>query len=486
MLQAKKNTAYYLPFPMVDSATPASFKTGLSPTDTAYYKDGAGSWTSLAITDTASEIGSTGMYEIDLTAAEMNHDQILVKFSSAGAADTAYLIDTRTKLVSDLNDPAAADVWSVGARTLTGGTYDANLTQIEGHALAGTGNQIADGFEFFFDVATPAKTMNDCGVAGAGLTAADVWTYGTRVLTAPTNLTDDDATINNTSIASILTSTGTTIPNHLTDLKGTGFAKDTHSLPQCLTGGDATAANQNTIAGYIDTEIGAIITHLTDIKGTGFAKDTHSLPQCLTAAGFSTHAAVDVWSVVARTLTAATNISSDGATIDQTKIANLDAAISSRAVKQDLLDHITAMNVHHAALTQWVGDIEGTGFAKDTHSLVNIEGYVDDIADVYHADILLTIDGTNTQDEYTVTWFKNGARVTSGITSPVIQVVKRADGTDLVAEVAMSQIGATGSYKYDDGSNRTTAGEAVLVIASATIDAATRSFARVASRDSSA
>jgi hypothetical protein len=50
----------------------------------------------------------------------------------------------------------------------------------------------------------------------------------------------------------------------------------------------ATATNQSTIAGYIDTEVGTIIEHLTDIKGTGFAKDTHSLPQCLTAAGFST------------------------------------------------------------------------------------------------------------------------------------------------------------------------------------------------------
>jgi len=48
-------------------------------------------------------------------------------------------------------------------------------------------------------------------------------------------------------------------------------------------GGDATAANQTTI-----------ITHLTDIKGTGFVKDTHSLPQCLTATGFSTHSANDV------------------------------------------------------------------------------------------------------------------------------------------------------------------------------------------------
>lgn len=48
-------------------------------------------------------------------------------------------------------------------------------------------------------------------------------------------------------------------------------------------GGDATEANQTTI-----------IAHLTDIKGTGFTKDTHSLPQCLTAAGFSTHSTGDI------------------------------------------------------------------------------------------------------------------------------------------------------------------------------------------------
>jgi hypothetical protein len=62
-----------------------------------------------------------------------------------------------------------------------------------------------------------------------------------------------------------------TIIMHLTDVKGTGFVKDTDSLPQCLTA-DATEAKQDTI-----------IAHLTDVKGTGFVKDTDSLPQCLTA-----------------------------------------------------------------------------------------------------------------------------------------------------------------------------------------------------------
>lgn len=103
--------------------------------------------------------------------------------------------------------------------------------------------------------------------------------------------------------------------------------------------------------------------------------------------------------------------------------------------------------------------------------------------DVYHADIDLTIDDANSQDEYTVQWIKNGAPVTSGITVPKIQVVKRADGTDLIAATAMTQIGSTGSYKYTEATNRITAGEAVVVVVTATIDSATRTWKRPAGRD---
>lgn len=106
--------------------------------------------------------------------------------------------------------------------------------------------------------------------------------------------------------------------------------------------------------------------------------------------------------------------------------------------------------------------------------------------DVYHADIDLSIDETNIQDEYTISWFKNGVRVTSGITVPKLQVVKRADGSDLIALDNMTQIGSIGSYKYDEGTNRITAGEAMVAVVTATIDASSRSFARVLSRDSSA
>jgi len=103
-IQHKKNTAYYLAFPMVDKVTTAAFKSGETINDTAYYKDAAGAWTVLAITDTVSEISTTGMYEIDLTAAEMNHDQIIIKMTGANSVDAAFVFDTRTELAEDLGN----------------------------------------------------------------------------------------------------------------------------------------------------------------------------------------------------------------------------------------------------------------------------------------------------------------------------------------------------------------------------------------------
>ena len=106
-IEHKKNTLYYLAFPMITTASPETFITGESVSDTAYYKDGAGAWTSLAIADTVSEIASTGMYEIDLTAAELNHDQVIIKMTSASAADTAYLFNLNTLAIDDLATSSA-------------------------------------------------------------------------------------------------------------------------------------------------------------------------------------------------------------------------------------------------------------------------------------------------------------------------------------------------------------------------------------------
>jgi len=98
---------------MVSTATPQTFLTGESVTDTAFSKDGAGAWTTLAITDTFSEIGTTGIYEIDLTAAEMNHDQVLIKLISTNTADSFVMFQMFANDIDDI--------------TLSNGSVDANV-----------------------------------------------------------------------------------------------------------------------------------------------------------------------------------------------------------------------------------------------------------------------------------------------------------------------------------------------------------------------
>lgn len=93
-IHLKKNQAGEIMIPMVDSVTPAIFKSGLSVLDTAYYKDGAGAWTTLPIIGIFTEIATTGEYTIKLTAGELNHDLIMIKCTAAGAADSAIIIRT--------------------------------------------------------------------------------------------------------------------------------------------------------------------------------------------------------------------------------------------------------------------------------------------------------------------------------------------------------------------------------------------------------
>jgi len=164
----KKNEATEIAFPMIDASSPASFKDGVSPVDTGYYKDGAGAWSSLAITDTATEIGSTGMYQISLTAAEMNHDYVIIKFAVATAADQMISIKTFTNDIDDVDTVVDAiqvvtdNLPNSGALT----DIDTGINNIEAKLPAGT---ISD-----FDYTTDAVDVDTDGIAAASLADAAV------------------------------------------------------------------------------------------------------------------------------------------------------------------------------------------------------------------------------------------------------------------------------------------------------------------------
>ncbi len=116
-------------------------------------------------------------------------------------------------------------------------------------------------------------------------------------------------------------------------------------------------------------------------------------------------------------------------------------------------------------------------------------------SDNYLARIEFDRDTTNATDEYTVLWFKNGANVTTSLSgaTPTIQVIKRSDGTDLIAAAtAMTQVTSNnGKLKYSatatSGSGSTneriTLGETYFVTVTCSIDSSTRTFTDMVRRD---
>ncbi len=108
------------------------------------------------------------------------------------------------------------------------------------------------------------------------------------------------------------------------------------------------------------------------------------------------------------------------------------------------------------------------------------------LGDVYHAEIQFTRDQALAGDEYTVSLYKNGARMTSGLdAAPTLRVVKRSDGSELFAAATMGQVSSSYHWKLDRTStNRLTLGEAGIAEFSFVIGGTTRLLTRVIGRDS--
>lgn len=103
--------------------------------------------------------------------------------------------------------------------------------------------------------------------------------------------------------------------------------------------------------------------------------------------------------------------------------------------------------------------------------------------DSYAAKIWVIKEGA-TADHYAVRWFKNGQPITSGITSPTIQVIKGSDGSDLIASTALTEIGSTHRFKKDESTNKMVGGAIYFAVVTATIDGSTRTFDQQIGRDS--
>ena len=115
MAKPRKGVAYVVTTAMLDKADANLFKSGETVTFSASYSDDVGAtFPALTVAGAFAEVGTTGQYRLPLTAAEMNHDIILIKVSSTNGADASIRIDLDTESVdtiySRLGAPAGTSV----------------------------------------------------------------------------------------------------------------------------------------------------------------------------------------------------------------------------------------------------------------------------------------------------------------------------------------------------------------------------------------
>ena len=88
--------------------------------------------------------------------------------ATAGKVDAVGTVDTCT---------TNTDMRGTDGAVTSIGTVSANVVEVLGTSVTeSAGGQAAGALSYFFDVATPAKTVNDVGVSGSGLTQEDVRT----------------------------------------------------------------------------------------------------------------------------------------------------------------------------------------------------------------------------------------------------------------------------------------------------------------------
>jgi hypothetical protein len=90
---------------------------------------------------------------------------------------------------------------------------------------------------------------------------------------------------------------------------------------------------------------------------------------------------------------------------------------------------------------------------------------------------------STTADQYGVTFYKNGQPIAAGITSPLIDYVKKlSDATILINDATLTDQ-SDGDYYYGEATNKLVAGNAYMMRVTATIDGSTWVFKQQIGRD---
>jgi hypothetical protein len=129
-----------------------------------------------------------------------------------------------------------------------------------------------------------------------------------------------------------------------------------------------------------------------------------------------------------------------------------------------------------------VSDLAGISLTIGDNS-IDADTLASDL-DLYTGTIELTDDDSGTTDHWVVMFRKNGAWLSSGVTSPTLTVTNLSSQAALISGATLTHVGSTIFWIYEaTGVSRITSGIPYGVTATATIDGSARTIGAVHSRD---
>lgn len=296
-------------------------------------------------------------------------------------------------------------------------------------------------------------------VASGSAGALIVSGTGTAALSVSSGVAQADvAKVNNVSTSSVTTinaNIGTTQPVNYT---GTGASALVKSDMVDIKGTAVTESGAGRLAAAFSTQydVAAPVFTAASVNQTGdsFARIG------ATGSGLTTLA------TAASITTLTTNVANVQADTDDIQ-TRLPAALSSGNMKVDVFAMQNNV-VTAAAIAD--GAIDEATFAADTAK--------------YQAKLGLIDDDSGTSDRYVVSFFKNGQPITSGISgTPTIQIIKVADGSNLLAATNMTQIGSTTRWRHTETSSRIVDGALYVAVIIATINSVAMTWEQWIGRD---
>jgi len=328
----RKNVAFRLTIPVYDTA--GALKTGLASADSEVSKDGAAF---ADCTNEVTEIGSTGIYYIDLTSTEMNCDCLAYKLTGTGINALTAIIypeeagDYRAAVTSMGADVITAAVIATGAIDADAIAADA-VTEIQSGLATASALATVDGIvdDILVDTGStlPATLSTIAGYIDTEVAAIKIVTDALPNAGALTTIQADLDDIQTRLPAALVSgridaSVGAMAANVMT------AAAAAADLTTELQSGLATSADLATVAGYLDTEVAAILedtgttlpAQIAGLNNLSSAQAQSAAAAALTAydpptkaeldaglAALNNISAADVWAAATRTLTANTNL----------------------------------------------------------------------------------------------------------------------------------------------------------------------------------